>query len=503
MAEVLLTHSYHLPYDRKQARKMEPYPPLGTLYAAGLLRANGCEVVVFDSMLQEPEAAFREVLKKHRPRIVAIYEDDFNFLTKMCLTRMREVAWQMIEIARECGAQVVVHGSDATDHAELYLRHGCDYVLEGEAEYTLLHVVKAMLGGVDCKSIPGLKWLKRGVTGEAVEASPRKAAQANAALPLPARDLIDVSPYRNAWKRTQRAFSMNLIASRGCPFRCNWCAKPIFGDAFQLRPAVDVAQEMKLLKKTYGAEHLWFADDIFGLNRHWVKDFACCVEREQCAVPFKIQARVDLLTNEIAQSLRRAGCEEVWMGVESGSQKVLNAMEKGLRVEEVIAAREHLKSVGIRACYFLQLGYPGEQWDDIQKTIALVRETRPDDVGVSFSYPLPNTRFYERVKKQLGTKQNWSDSEDLCVMYKGAYSDRLYRAVRDALHAEVESWKAGAGEQLHSELWKQVAALEPVCRNLDATELPELHSECDFRLVTDSPLVYLRTQAQATGGVSD
>jgi radical SAM superfamily enzyme YgiQ (UPF0313 family) len=234
---------------------------------------------------------------------------------------------------------------------------------------------------------------------------------------------------------------------------------------------------MRLLKENYGAEHLWFADDIFGLNRHWLEEFASAVETLHGAVPFKVQARADLLTNETARSLRRAGCAEVWMGVESGSQKVLDAMDKGLRVEEVISARKNLSYEGIRTCYFLQLGYPGEQWKDIQKTIALVRETRPDDIGVSFSYPLPNTRFYARVKEQLGVKKNWSDSEDLCVMFKGAYTDRLYRAVRDALHAEVESWKPGKGQREYSEqsveLWKLVDSLEPVSRNSDATELPK------------------------------
>ena len=503
MADVLLTHSYHLLYDRKQVRKMEPYPPLGTLYAAGLLRANGNSVAVFDTMLQEPEAGFREALRKHRPRIVAIYEDDFNFLTKMCLTRMREVAWQMIETARKAGARVVVHGSDATDHAAEYLRHGCEYVLEGEAEYTLLYVVKAMTGGGDPASIPGVKWLKGCGAHGSVETCARRATRAPAVLPLPARDLIDFSMYRSAWKSTDRAFSLNLIASRGCPFRCNWCAKPIFGDAFQLRPAVEVAREMKLLKETYGAEHLWFADDIFGLNRHWVQDFAQCVEEHDCAVPFKIQARADLLTKESVQALKRAGCAEVWMGVESGSQKVLDAMEKGLRIEEVIAAREHLKREGIRACYFLQLGYPGEQWEDIQKTISLVRNTRPDDVGVSFSYPLPNTRFYARVKQQLGAKQNWSDSEDLCVMFKGAYTDRLYRAVRDALHEEVECWKPAATKKLQANLWKEIAALEPACRNPDATEFTDSVGGCDFQFAANSPFVFLRTQPEPTGGAND
>jgi radical SAM superfamily enzyme YgiQ (UPF0313 family) len=478
MADVLLTHSYHLAYDRKQSRKMEPYPPLGTLYAAGLLRAYGISVAVFDCMLQPAEEGLREALKIHRPKIVAIYEDDFNFLTKMCLTRMRELAWEMIAIAHQHGACVVVHGSDATDHAEAFLQRGAECVIKGEAEYPLLHVVRALLEGSSLANIPGVLLSARRGNKAAVDASSRSISKRGSMLPLPARDLIDISVYRKAWKDAHGLFSLSLIASRGCPFRCNWCAKPIFGDSYQLRPAADVACEMRLLKEDYGAEHLWFADDIFGLNRHWLEDFASAVENLHCAVPFKVQARADLLIGETARALRRAGCAEVWMGVESGSQKVLDAMDKGLRVEEVISASENLKREGIRTCYFLQLGYPGEQWKDIQKTIALVRETRPDDIGVSFSYPLPNTRFYARVKEQLGAKKNWSDSEDLCVMFRGAYTDRLYRAVRDALHAEVESWKPGKKQpeyaQESAELWKLVDSLEPVSRNSDATMLPEL-----------------------------
>jgi radical SAM superfamily enzyme YgiQ (UPF0313 family) len=234
---------------------------------------------------------------------------------------------------------------------------------------------------------------------------------------------------------------------------------------------------MLLLKKKYAADHLWFADDIFALNRHWVQEFAKEVEKRQCAIPFKIQGRADMMTKDTAQALRRAGCAEVWMGVESGSQKILDAMEKGLRVEEIISARENLKAEGIQACYFLQFGYPGETWQDIQKTIALVRETRPDDIGISFSYPLPGTRFYERVKQQLGAKQNWSDSDDLCVMFKGAYKDQFYRDIRDALHMEVDSWKnsisAPREEERLRSLWNRIALLEPFSRNEDAVSLSD------------------------------
>jgi anaerobic magnesium-protoporphyrin IX monomethyl ester cyclase len=480
VTDVLLTHSYHLPYDRKQVRKMQPYPPLGTLYAAGVLRAYKISVGVFDSMLLEPGPGFREALRVHRPKVVAIYEDDFNFLTKMCLTRMREVAFEMVNDAREAGARVVVHGSDATDHAIDYLRQGCELVLIGEAEHTLLEVVQALRNGSTAFGIPGVARLQRSPRGEFLEKQPPATARRHE-FPPPARDLIDMKPYRDAWRRAHGTFSLNLVASRGCPFQCNWCAKPIFGDTYRARPAADVAEEIRQLKELYGASHLWFADDIFALNRHWTQQFAREVKKRNCRVPFKIQARADLLTADTVRALKEAGCAEVWMGVESGSQRVLDAMDKGLLVEEVVSARDELRREGIRACYFLQFGYPGETWQDIQKTIALVRETRPDDVGVSFSYPLPNTRFYERVRQQLGSKQNWSDSDDLCVMFKGAYTDTFYRAVRDALHAEVDSWKPAANSTTSSaepleleRAWTNVDLLEPLSRNLDATELPEL-----------------------------
>ena len=503
VAEVLLTHSYHLPYDRKQVRKMQPYPPLGTLYAAGVLRQHGISVGVFDAMLEEPGPGFREALQKHHPQIVAIYEDDFNFLTKMCLTRMREVAFQMIEDARRAGARVIVHGSDATDHVIEYLKQGSDFVLTGEAEHTLLRLVRALASDDDLSEVPGVAFLQRIGNKETLHMRPPGPVGQFAGFPLPARDLIDLKPYRDAWTSAHGTFSLNLIASRGCPFQCNWCAKPIFGDSFHARPAAEVAAEIQEVKKQYGATHLWFADDIFGLNRHWVQEFAREIEKRHCRVSFKIQARADLLTGETVRALKRAGCAEVWMGVESGSQRVLDAMGKGLRVEKVIAARGELRHAGIKAGYFLQFGYPGESWDDIQRTIALVRGTRPDDIGISLSYPLPNTRFYERVRQQLGTKQNWSDSDDLCVMFKGAYTDAFYRAIRDALHAEVDSWKSnGPGDLDVASAWRRVTELEPISRNSDATELPNLVRDTVIgrpRSTSSPSIVPLRALATSAG----
>jgi len=479
MADVLLTHSYHLYYDRKQTRKMQPYPPLGTLYAAALLRNARMSVAVFDTMLNDPHAGFEAALQQHQPKIVAVFEDNFNFLSKMCLTRMREVAYHILDASRQNGATVLVNGSDASDHTADYLEKGFRCVLLGEAECTLLEAVSHLLKGNDSAldQVPGLAYLHK-ETGEVVRTETREFMRDLDHLPFPSRDLIDADAYRKAWKTAHGYFSLNIVSSRGCPYRCNWCAKPIYGDSFSVRSAASVAQEMRQLKHDFGADHIWFADDIFGLRPKWVRELADEVENLDAAIPFKMQSRVDLMTPDTVRALRRAGCAEVWMGAESGSQKILDAMDKGTRVDQIAKARENLRREGIRACYFLQFGYPGETWKDIQNTIRLVRDTRPDDIGVSVSYPLPGTTFFDRVQAQLGEKTNWSDSEDLAMMFQGAYTNEFYRALHDALHAQVDYWNSrsttanrkGAHDVPEPDrLWRRVMDLEKTCRNAKPT----------------------------------
>ncbi len=497
MADVLLTHSYHLPYDAKQLRKMQPYAPIGTLYAASALRERGISVAVFDSMLEDPSAKFAAALELHRPKVVAVYEDDFNFLSKMCLTRMREVAHEIAIAARSASAIAIVHGSDATDNPELFLKNGFDYILCGEAEATLVQLCTFLLSGKTTQNIDGLVSL--GQDGRVVSAAQRLAKNPSwENLPLPARDLIDMEPYRESWTKSHGYFSANMVSSRGCPYRCNWCAKPISGNKFHLRPAAAVAEEMRILKAERGVQHIWFGDDVFALNQHWVQQFAAEVVQRNAAIPFKIQSRADLMSEQTVQSLKLAGCAEVWMGVESGAQSVLDAMEKGLRLSSVRAARGRLKEAGIEACFFLQFGYPGETWTELQQTIALVRETRPDDIGISFSYPLPGTGFYERVRGQMGRKRNWADSDDLCIMFRAAYTTDFYRAVRNALHAEVDSWHA-AGSDSHAqlrvdELWRRVNDQEPLSRQLDEGAASERTAPLSSSVIV--PLAALTTAGE-------
>jgi len=213
---------------------------------------------------------------------------------------------------------------------------------------------------------------------------------------------------------------------------------------------------MRFLKDRFHPDHLWFADDIFALSPSWTYALADAVEELDAQIPFKMQSRCDLMTRQTVAALRRAGCAEVWMGAESGSQHVLDAMDKGIRVEQIVQARENLRKHGIKAGFFLQFGYPGETREDIRKTIEMVRSTQPDDIGVSVSYPLPGTRFYDLVSLQLGPKKNWTDSGDLSVMFRGRFGSDFYVALRDALHAEVD----GAPQDEIRALWSHFADVE-------------------------------------------
>jgi len=476
MADVLLAHCNHLYFDRKQARKMQPYPPLQPLLAAACLRRQGFEVALFDCTLEYSDEMFSQALKEHQPRLVALCEDNFNFLTKMCLTRNRELAFFMCQTAKSTGIPVVVNSSDATDHITDYLRHGADFVIFGEVETTLQEIACHLLRPSDqaLETIAGVAFLDPATRGLRINA-PRELIRDLDCLPLPAWDLIDAQAYRQAWMSAHGHFSLNMVSSRGCPFRCNWCSKPIYGDSYQFRSPLCVAEEMRFLKESFAPDHLWFADDIFALSASWTMEFAAAVERLDARIPFKMQSRCDLMTRGAVDALRRAGCADVWMGAESGSQKVLDAMEKGLRAGHVHAACQNLRAHGVRTGLFLQFGYPGENWDDIQNTIEMVRRTEPDDIGVSVAYPLPGTKFYNLVEAQLGAKKNWEDSDDLAMMFQGAYGTEFYRALRDALHEEV-AWRNhrdfdGEPPQELSHLWRRVETLEKTCATPNPTPL--------------------------------
>ncbi len=443
MTDLLFGQSYFLRFDPKLWAAQQPYPPLGTLYAAAVLRRAGYDVALFDAMLAESEAEWAAALDATTPRLAVLYEDSFNYLSKMCLLRMRQAALTMIGMAAERGCVVIVCGSDATDHALTYLDAGANFVLLGEGEATLVELVDSLSGKstTALESIAGLAWLHDG----RLRQNPRRPPIADLdALPFPAWDLVDVARYRHVWLEHHGYYSMNMVTTRGCPYHCNWCAKPIWGQRYHSRSPEHVAQEMRWLKETYRPDHIWFADDIMGLKPGWWSRFAAAVEERDARLPFKCLSRADLVmrSSEDVAALARAGGDIVWIGAESGSQHILNAMEKGTTVEQIYAATRRLHEAGVRVGFFLQFGYPGETRADVELTLQMVRDCRPDDVGMSVSYPLPGTKFHETVRAQLSDKRNWVDSADLDMLYEGPFSTEFYRQLHVVLHKEFRARRA-------------------------------------------------------------
>jgi anaerobic magnesium-protoporphyrin IX monomethyl ester cyclase len=440
LLSILVCHSYFLRFDEKQRERAKPYPPLATLQVASLLRSAGHSVTFFDAMLAPGVAAYHDKLRAVQPQVVVLYEDNYNFLSKMCLGKMRDACCEMIASARSSGSRVVAAGSDASDAPDRYLAAGADAVLLGEGLAALMALVDRLANDVSLPAqrlVAGLPDVSATIDGKTLRSRPAAPLPEPELPKLPARDLIDLDAYRDIWRGAHGYFSLNMAASRGCSFRCDWCAKPIWGNRYLQRDAAEVAGEMLHLKHDYAPDHVWFADDIFGFRVDWVRDFAATLAADGGGVPFTIQLRADLASPSMAAALRDAGCREVWLGAESGSQRILDAMHKGTRVGDIVRARSALGAEGIRVGFFLMLGYLGEELDDILATRELLERTQPDDIGVSVAYPLPGTKFFELVKRQLGEKRNWHESNDLDMMFFGTYRSEFYRSVRNLLHEQV------------------------------------------------------------------
>jgi anaerobic magnesium-protoporphyrin IX monomethyl ester cyclase len=381
---------------------------------------------------------------------------------------------------------VIAAGPDVTDAPEPYLHAGAEFALSGEGLAALLELVPRLDARSQGRSqdlvlgLPGVATLRAG-----------KVTITNGARVLPnieldsrpAWELLDIERYRDVWMRAHGYFSLNMAASRGCSFRCTWCAKPIWGNQYLQRDATTVAREMAHLKRMFQPDHVRFADDIFGFRVDWVAKFAAVSRELDGQVQFTIQTRADLVSERMADALSTAGCREAWIGAESGSQRVLDAMNKGTTVEEIRAARSRLRAAGIRVGFFIQLGYLDEQLDDILATRELLEESRPDDVGVSVSYPLPGTRFYEQVKEQMRGKTHWQESNDLAMMFQGTYTSEFYRTIRDLLHQQVALNAPGTSQPSASRhaskhslerRWQELVSLEPQYRSCSAQSVAAL-----------------------------
>jgi len=433
MTDLLLTHGYFLSLDQAEQRVMRPHPPLGVLYLSSHLKSRGFTISVFDSTFRTIED-FAATLEKERPPIVGIA---VNLMTK-------RNALRMMATAKRAGARVVIGGPDPPYHAESYLNAGADVVVIGEGEQTLEQLIPALQSAApDLASINGIVF--RGSDGTMVRTPPRALLADLDRQPWPDRDAIDLPSYLSAWRERHGVGTVSLITARGCPYTCTWCSRSVFGETHRRRTVANVADEVEGIVDRYHPERLWYADDVFAIHRSWTIDYARALERRRIRMPFECISRAERIDDDVADALASLGCFRVWIGSESGSQRVLDAMQRRVSVERVRESAAMLRRRGIEVGMFIMLGYDGEQQQDLQATVDHLKRTAPDVFLTTVSYPIKGTPYYQQVADRL-VPQDWAEHTDRDLVVRGRPVRSYYDFARRWMTAEVakdQHWKSG------------------------------------------------------------
>lgn len=412
---VLLVDPYLAREDPMERKFIELYPSLGLLTLGAYLRERGIEAALVDLTFARDTHAVVDRLRAFRPDVVGVH-------TK---TLTRDRAIEIAQLARAHGAYSVAGGPDSASRTSDYLAAGFDAVVPSEGEGALTDLARALLEHRDPGDVAGLVVQR----GERVHrARPRPLLRDLDALPLPAWDLVDMEAYLRTWERSTGERRAAVLTSRGCPFDCSWCSKPTFGRTFRQQSPERVIEELRALKERYRVDYVRFCDDVFGISRPWIDRLLKLLAEEHLDLRWECLARVDLLKPDLLRRMRSAGLERVYVGVESGSQKMLDLMNRGTRLSQVERTAEALRREGIRQFWFLMLGFPGETLEDIEATLRLFRRFSPEEYSVSIAVPVPGTRFHDAVKGRLhGRRRAVKREGGRSLLFEAAYPEALYR----------------------------------------------------------------------------
>jgi radical SAM superfamily enzyme YgiQ (UPF0313 family) len=424
MIDILLTHGYFLSLDAAEQKVMRPHPPLGLLYLSSHLKQRGVRVAVFVATFRTIED-FADALERDKPPIVGIA---VNLMTK-------RNALRMIAMAKRRGAKVVIGGPDPPHHAESYLNAGADVVVVGEGEQTLAELTAALARAEpDLSAIDGIVF--KSADGAIVRTAARALLPDLDQQPPPDREAIDLPRYLNAWRQRHGVGTVSLITARGCPYTCTWCSRSVFGETHRRRSVVNVADEVEAIVDRYRPERLWYADDVFAIHRAWTINYAAELERRRLRLPFECISRAERIDTEVAAALKSLGCFRVWIGSESGSQRILDAMKRKVSVDRVRESASLLRRHGIEVGMFIMLGYDGERIDDLRATVDHLKRTDPDIFLTTVSYPIKGTPYYEQVMNRLAP-QDWAQSTDRDLVVRGRPVKTYYDFARRWMTGEV------------------------------------------------------------------
>lgn len=424
---ILLTHGYFLASDQREQQIMRPYVPLGLLYISAWLKENNLPHDVLDTTFSTPDAQWQYIsTKKHD--IIACY---VNLMTRAHVVTLM----QRIKSDPSCShIRIILGGPEVRNNAEQFLQHGADYLVLGEGEVSFLALIKGLENNTAPDNIAGIAFRRE--SGEVVRTAEREKIRDIDILPMPNRAAVDLQQYLDVWKKHHGKNAISVSTMRGCPYTCKWCSRAVYGQSYRRRSPEKVVEELIYIRDTYAPDTIWFVDDVFTVSHEWLRKFTALIEAQGLHMPFECITRADRMHTEVIELLKRAGCFRVWIGAESGSQKIIDAMDRRVDVQQVQAMIRETQQHGIEAGTFIMLGYPGEDESDIHATVAHLLAALPDHFTITTAYPIKGTELYTEVSDALNTIPPWATSSDRDLKFKRTYPEKYYPfAVRFVVHA--------------------------------------------------------------------
>jgi radical SAM superfamily enzyme YgiQ (UPF0313 family) len=430
---LLLIHAYFIHEDEVEQKVMKPYPPLGLLYISAFVEQHSIEHRVFDSTFSTFETLKKEILA-NTPDVIGVYA---NFLTRRNILRIIDF---LKDEALLDQIKFVVGGPDVKYSINEYLDYGVDYAIIGEGDQTFLELINALENEADVSQIDGIAY--KDDTGEIKVNIPRAHMRDLNILPFPNRKKIDLSNYLNAWKSKHGYNSITVNTQRGCSFSCNWCSHAVFGDTYRRRSAKSVVDELVEIQEDYNPDSIWFVDDVFTMSERWLNGFAEELKSRNVKISYECISRADRLNENVIKTLHDSGCEMIWIGAESGSQKVIDLMNRRVDVNQVREMIQLASKQGIRTGTFIMLGYPGETEEDINETIHHLKVANPDVFTINIAYPIRGTHLHNLVKDITINNNDWAKTIDRDVDFKRTFPRRYYDFAIRKVYNEVYAHKS-------------------------------------------------------------
>lgn len=425
---ILFTHGYYLSDDPKEQKIMKPYPPLGLLYVSGYLKSKNIDNTVFDSTFSNQKEQL-EFIQKKTPKVICIYT---NLMTKIEVIRLIKI----LKTENYNHPKIILGGPDVTYNVENYLKSGADFLIIGEGEETTFELYQAIINQSDLKEVDGIAYIEN---EHIVQTNPRTKIKELSELPLPNRDAINMQRYLDTWKKNHGQSSMTISTQRGCPYTCKWCSTAVYGQSYRRRPANLVAAEMKMLKQKYNPDAIWFVDDVFTVSHKWLQEFKEEVLKQDAIIPFECITRAERLNDEILDLLKLMGCFRIWIGAESGSQKIIDLMDRRVDINQVKETIQKTNAKGMETGTFVMVGYPEETQEDINQTIQYLKEAKPTQYTITIAYPIKGTSLYKEIENKITHQPNWETSTDREIDFKRTYSRKFYDYAVSKVVNEVES----------------------------------------------------------------